>query len=251
VTGADPATGAPASTLHPVLDGIDLVVFDKDGTLIDFHAMWSAWMVELTADLVAATGRPIEASLYGAFGFDPVAGRALPGRPLATTPMADLRDLAIEALAAAGVDRSAAVAALDAAWVGPDPVALARPLADLPALFEALRQHGLRAAIVTTDDREPTMRSLGALGLADLVDAVLAADDGVPVKPAPHAVLHVAHELGVAPGSVAVVGDSAADLAMARAAGARAIAVTSGVGSAADLASLADAVLPSVAALIR
>ena len=29
------------------LDGIDLVVFDKDGTLLDFHAMWGGWAIEL------------------------------------------------------------------------------------------------------------------------------------------------------------------------------------------------------------
>ena len=29
------------------LDGIDLVVLDKDGTIIDFGSMWSGWAVAL------------------------------------------------------------------------------------------------------------------------------------------------------------------------------------------------------------
>jgi phosphoglycolate phosphatase-like HAD superfamily hydrolase len=236
-------------TVHPALDGIDLVVFDKDGTLVDFHAMWSGWMVRLAGDLERLTGQAVTSALYGALGYDAAAGRALPGRPLAATPMADLRVLTHEALVGAGVPVERVDAALDAAWAGPDPVALAQPLADLRALFGALRATGRRIAVVTTDDREPTERTLAALGVAHLVDTVVAADDGVAVKPAPDAVLRVAGLLGVAADRTAVVGDALADLAMARAAGARAIAVTSGVSGAADLATAADAIVPSVAAL--
>jgi len=248
VTGAETS---PGGAIHPALDGIDLVVFDKDGTLVDFHAMWSGWMVRLAADLERLTGQAVTTTLYGALGFDPAAGRALPGRPLAATPMAHLRLLTREALVRSGVPVERADAALDAAWAGPDPVALARPLADLPALFGALRATGRRVAVVTTDDREPTERTLAALGVARLVDALVAADDGVAVKPAPDAVLRVAALLDVAADRIAVVGDAVADLAMARAAGARAIAVTSGVSGAAELAAAADAIVPSVAALAR
>jgi phosphoglycolate phosphatase len=83
-----------------------------------------------------------------------------------------------------------------------------------------------------------------------MVEAVIGADDGLPVKPAPDAVVAVASRLGVAVARIAVVGDTVADLAMARAAGALAIGVASGVGSAADLGAAADLVLPSVASLL-
>ena len=38
------------------LDGIDLVVFDKDGTIIEFGSMWSGWAVALVEGLVDGHG---------------------------------------------------------------------------------------------------------------------------------------------------------------------------------------------------
>ena len=107
--------------------GIDLVVFDKDGTLIEFHAMWSGWAEDLAGRLRTATGRDLRDDLFAMLGYDPVAGRAVAGGRLAATPMARLRDLTGAMLRDHGLDREAAGAALDAAWHAPDPVALARP----------------------------------------------------------------------------------------------------------------------------
>ena len=58
------------------LGELDLVVFDKDGTLIDFDAMWAGWVVGLAARLEAALGHPIRDELYVALGFDPASGHA-------------------------------------------------------------------------------------------------------------------------------------------------------------------------------
>jgi phosphoglycolate phosphatase-like HAD superfamily hydrolase len=155
-------------------------------------------------------------------------------------------------LRAAGLSVVSAAAAIQAGWHIPDPVALARPLADLPALFGALRARGLRIAVATTDDRAPTLATLEALGIAPLVDALACGDDGRPIKPAPDAILALCQQLGVAPAQAAMVGDTTADLRMGRAAGAGlTIGVLSGVGSAELLAPLADLLLPSVAELIR
>ena len=229
------------------LDGIDLVVFDKDGTIIEFGSMWSGWAISLADTLTAATGRPIAGPLYAMLGVDPGTGAVTPGGGLAATPMARLRDRTREVLLKCGLGEAEAELALGSAWHAPDPVALARPLTDLGALFDRLRAGGCRIAVATTDDRDPTERTLAGLGVTGRIDATVCADDGIAVKPAPDMVLHLCATLAIAPARTAVVGDTAADLRMARAAGAGlVVGVLTGVGGRADLEPLADALIASV-----
>lgn len=229
------------------LHGIDLVVFDKDGTLIGFDAMWRDWANELGDRLSRAVGRDVRPRLNEMLGFDAVTGAVTPHGGLAATPMARLREMTQAVLGAGGSSVADATEAVDQAWHAPDPETLAHPLADLRSLLEDLRSGGRRVAIATSDDREPTERTLVALGLADLVDATVCADDGVPVKPAPDMVLWVCAAVGVDPVRTAVVGDSPADLQMGRAAGAGlVVGVLTGVGGQADLEPLADLVIASV-----
>jgi phosphoglycolate phosphatase-like HAD superfamily hydrolase len=233
------------------LDGIDLVVFDKDGTILDFGRMWASWAEDLAARLRPGTGLAIETALFAMLGYDPQARIVRPGGGLAATPMARLRERTADVLVGAGLSRAEAERALGTAWHAPDPVALAHPLADLPTLFGRLHESGKRVAIATTDDREPTERTLAALGLAGAVDGLVCADDGVAVKPAPDMVLHLCAITDRAPARTAVIGDSPADLRMARAARAGlAIGVLTGVGRREDLEPLADVVLGSVGALV-
>ncbi len=236
---------------------IDLIVFDKDGTLIDFHGMWGGWAVALARGLAADTGRAVELPLLGAFGVDARTGRTRAHGALAATPMARLQDLAVEVLRGSGVTEAAAVRAVAARWSSPDPVAAAQPLADLGRLLDGLAagvdRGGVRRrlAIATTDDREPTTRTLDALGLSDRFAAIVCADDGVRPKPAPDMVHHLCAVLDVGPARTAVIGDSPSDLRMARAAGAGlTVGVLSGVGRRSELAPLADLILPSVAGLL-
>ena len=85
------------------LDGIDLVIFDKDGTLIDFGTMWSGWAETLADRLGEATGRPVDGPLFAMLGYDPVARRVTAGGGLAATPMARLRERTRDVLVAEGV----------------------------------------------------------------------------------------------------------------------------------------------------
>ena len=237
------------STIDP-LDGIDLIVFDKDGTLIEFDLMWGGWVDDISGKLEASTGLALRDGLYELLGVDPATGLVYWHGLMAATPMARIRE-AIEAfVATAGAGDERARAAVDAAWYAPDPVGLARPVTDLPALLGRLRARVRLFAVATSDDRVPTERTLASLGIAGEMAAVACADDGIPNKPAPDPVLRICERVGVQPGRTAVVGDSPADLRMGRAAGAaRVIAVLTGVGDEATLAPLSDVVLPSIEAL--
>jgi len=245
------ATGPRESRPNDLLAGIQLVVFDKDGTLIDFDTMWTPWVIELTRRLEAAAGVDVADRIDAELGFDRGSGRSIAGLPLAVLPMAELRAATVDVVEHAGLSRGAAERAVDDAWFIPDPVREAHPLTDLGGLFRSLRDRGIRVAVATSDDHTPTEATLRGLGVGDLVDVIVGADDGPARKPAPDAVLHICAELDVAPERTAVVGDSAADLEMGRAAGAaRTIGVLTGVSARSDLVPYATAILDSIANLV-
>jgi phosphoglycolate phosphatase-like HAD superfamily hydrolase len=237
-------------TLHPILDDVDVVVFDKDGTLISFEAMWVGWARELGGRLEAATRRPVAGDVFATIGFDPSHDRVVPGGPLAVATMDGIRDLVGAVLRRWCPSVPAAMRILADAWFEPDPVATAVPLADLPAVLGAVRASGRRIGVATTDDRRPTEATIAGLGLAHLVDDLVCGDDAGPTKPDPEAIRAIGGRLGAEPDRIAMVGDTVADLRMARDAGAVTVAVRTGVTSAEELEPFADVLLGSIAELV-
>jgi phosphoglycolate phosphatase-like HAD superfamily hydrolase len=239
------------TAVSPLLDGIDLVIFDKDGTLIEFHAMWGAWAAELGRRLEAATRRPVAGDVFVAIGYDPSSGRIQPGGALAIATNAEIAERIAAVMRRWCPSVAAARRAVEAAWFEPDPVTTALPTADLVVLFGALRNSGRQIAVATTDDRAPTDATLRALGVREHVAALACGDDDLGRKPEPGMVLALCAALRTHPTRTAVVGDTPADLEMGRAAGAgQVIGVLSGVAGQADLEPIADAVIPSVGELV-
>ncbi len=228
---------------------IRAILFDKDGTLIDYRATWQAANRAAAADLAAAAGRgdAFADELLRRLGHEPATGEFAADSPLlwATTAEIAVRwsrepELAGLADVRERVERTFA----DHAAFPPVPVT------DLGALFDRLAARGLRLGVATMDSTASAEATLARLAVRDRIAFLAAADSGFGLKPDPGMVLGFCTALGLAPAEVLVVGDHPADLAMARAAGAGlAVAVLTGGCPPAALQGLADLVLPSIAEL--
>ncbi|MAS44531.1 MAG: phosphatase [Rhodobacteraceae bacterium] len=230
---------------------IRAILFDKDGTLLDFDATWRGFVREVLTGLVPGDG-PDRAALRDRLsdiaGLDPVSGRFRAGSPIvagstaevaaiwaAELPGADARRIEIEA------NRRAA----EAAQAGPQPAA-----PDMAGLMAGFRARGLKLGIATHDAEAPARAHMAALGIAEAFDFVAGYDSGHGLKPGPGMVLAFAEAVGVAPGEVAMIGDSIHDLGAGRAAGAGlVVGVLTGPADAATLAPGADHVIASIADL--
>lgn len=220
--------------MHPLVEGARAIAFDLDGTLVDS-----------APDLAVAANRMLVAL--------------------------GERELAEERVAAAigdGIDALVARTLAESAGAAPDAEALAAA-ADIfrelyaQRVFEASRiypgvREGLAAlaarnlplGCITNKASRFTEALLAKSGLAKYLSFVECADAPEHRKPAPFLLLKTCADLGIAPRELLYVGDSALDVAAARAAGCPVVLVAYGYNRgrcAAD--SGADAVIGSLAEL--
>ncbi|MEM7030272.1 MAG: HAD family hydrolase [Chloroflexota bacterium] len=236
-------------TIHPNLLTFspELVIFDKDGTLIDFDAMWGSWIQDLVTRIASETGFGKSDLLYNHLGYDVYSGNFVPNGIAAAAPLAEFQQSIIDFLIKQGVAKQVATDGFLAAWFEPDPIALTQPLTDLTQLFTELHQISARVAVATSDNRALTEATLASLNITHLVDDIICADDGIPIKPEPDMIQHLCQKLGVLPNKTVMVGDNVVDLQMGRAANAGiTIGVTSGVCTETELRPYADLVLASI-----
>lgn len=223
------------------------IIFDKDGTLIDFDAMWGGWVVFLAEQLRGVSGVDVREVLCEAMGYDEANKKVLAHGKLAATPMSQLYRLTVEVMQSNGLSAAEAERAVEKGWCIPDPVVLAKQFTDTRALFSGLHSKGIKIGIATTDDRGPTQAMIEAFDIEEYISTMVCADDGIKAKPAPDMVLTICQRMGIEPLQVMVVGDTTADLKMGRAAGVGlVVGVLSGVSSARDLVTFADVLIESV-----
>jgi phosphoglycolate phosphatase len=224
--------------MPPLYANFDAVVFDKDGTLLDFER---TWFPAIGAGIAAFTADPATQRAIGdALGYDVAIGACVAGAPVVHVANSELAVLLDPHTGGRGRQLIDDVARRVVDHVTPVPAA--------QGVLDALAAAGVPAAVATNDDEAATVAQLAALGWERL--PLVACDSGFGAKPAPGMLLEAAQRLGVEPARCAMVGDAESDLAAARAAGFGA-AVLVGAGHGPDARALATVALDDVGGLLQ
>lgn len=229
-------TGASGTDIRAIL-------FDKDGTLIDFDRTWFGICSELASR--SAEGDPkLARDLLEIGGYDWQAGRFRAGSLIAAGTIAEI--VAHWHPDATPEENAARIESYDEYSVR-EAARRSVGLDGLGATLTRLNEMGFILGVATNDSEAGARGTMAALELTHHFRSIQGFDSVERPKPYPDMLLRFAREAGVDPKQVAMVGDNSHDLEMARSAGAGlAIGVLSGNSREEDLAPLADAVLPSL-----
>lgn len=224
------------------------ILFDKDGTLLDFHATWMPAYRSAAEVVSRDAGRPEFANrLLAMGGYDHETGRCKPGLPLASGANVDIARLWAREC---GLDDAMQLVARMEEIFAREAAARAVPVGDLASLFTRLTERGLHLGIATMDSEALAHTTVSRLEIDGFLSFVCGYDSGFGVKPGPGMVAAFCERLSLQPADVLVVGDTLHDLHMGRAAGAGlVVGVLSGTGTRDILESHCDHVLENVLAL--
>jgi phosphoglycolate phosphatase len=219
------------------------LLFDKDGTLLDYHASWMP--LNRAIALHAARGDAALASrllIHG--GYDLASERIRADTPLAAGTPEDIAACFGELLSpspqpdlAAEVNRMFHEGGVKSVLVP-----------DAAAAISRLRKRASFLGIATSDSMAGLKASLGGHGLLSNFDFLAAFDSGHGLKPGPGMALAFCEACGLSPDEIAVIGDNRHDMDMGRAAkAALVIGVLTGTSTEADFAGHADRIYPGIA----
>ncbi len=227
---------------------IKAILFDKDGTLIDFDRTWGPAAYE-TMRVLAGSDRAALERLMLVNEFDEADRRFAPTAPMVGGSSAEYGPLWAEALGRVpGDELYREMDDLLRDW-GLRSLA---PIGEPAGVLRDLERRGLRLGIATNDAESSARAQARALGIDAMTDFIAGYDSGFGSKPEPGMVTAFVDHHGLRPGEVAMIGDSLHDLLAARAAGVVPVAVLTGpLGEAArgTVAPHADYVFASIADL--
>ncbi len=211
------------------LDAPELILFDKDGTLIDIHHYWAS-MIRIRAALISQhcsikpeRQQQVEAALIDVMGVDENTSKMKPEGPVGVKPRPVIVQVAAQVVRAHGGELSDDEVEMLFKQVDSQTADNMQPLLRLlpgvKHLLEQLKTCGISAAVVSTDLTERAHKAMEVLGIEHYFSNIVGADAVRNTKPAPDLADLMIEQMSCSKERTAVIGDHPVDIKMGIAAG--------------------------------
>jgi len=195
------------------------IIFDKDGTLIDFDAFWLT-ITEKALDTIQnkleREDIPREAFLTSLGVIDGVTG--IEG-VLCHGTYKQMFERVHKVLTAHGCDISFETLsgiAMDAYEKSADEGIVKGTCENIKEFLSGLKQKGLILAVVTTDNPTITDKCLNLLEIRELFDEIYTDDGKTPTKPDPYCIEEICKKYKIGKDEIVMVGDTFTDVNFAK-----------------------------------
>lgn len=231
---------------------VDAIIFDKDGTLIDFDAFWVTVSTKALEDVLRHVGRediPV-CKLLVALGVHN--GVTDINGALCKGTYEEMGQIVHDILNKCGCTISCdevVQLVIDAYNRNADSGDIKPTCPDLADVLITLKKQNKKLAVVTTDNVEITDKCLIKLGIKELFDKIYTDDGKTPTKPDPHCAIDFANLVGVKKERLVMVGDTMTDMNFAKNAGIASIGIAKTDRNRAVLEPYADVVISKISHL--
>jgi HAD superfamily hydrolase (TIGR01549 family) len=223
-----------------LIKDVDLLIFDKDGTLTDLYTYWS-WIAKERAKYICHhlnLGANYIDELQDVMGLDLMAKKFRPEGPIGVKKRSEVLSAVVSFLESQGQKDPRVIC--EKAFAETDVLAqqnlptIVKLIPGVTDFFSKIKGR-CKTAIATADNTERALLIMGFLNLPNF-DLVVGGDQIAKSKPDPEIVKKILLQLGVDPSRTVIVGDSHNDVFCGKNAGIKAqIAVCTGLDTREEL----------------
>ncbi|WP_456277504.1 HAD family hydrolase [Bacillus sp. AK128] len=200
---------------------VDGILFDKDGTLLDFGTLWIGWSKTFIDRIVDRNDLHYDKNeLAQSIGFSYAEGSWDPMGPIAIGSLQDIISILTYSLYRKGMPWNEGFKIVNEAYVeveqSYDWSSSVKPIKGLLSFLEQAAAQSIKMGVVTSDDSERAKRHLEILGIDQYFSAVIGHDSVKKGKPFPEMVYAACEQLSVKPERTITIGDSNGDMLLGK-----------------------------------
>ena len=227
------------------------VLFDKDGTLIDFNSLWIGAAIWSIDEIIRLNNLPIKLQQYLLQTIGVVKGKITVDAPLAYKTYKEIAKDIVESLAKVNIHLATETMAKQLMFFFEQFILLKKgeykEVADTKEIIKELKKEGIVVGLSTADTKELAIDCLTKLDVLNEFDYIGSDDGIISSKPNPEMIHDFMRKYSLSADEIVVVGDTYNDILFAKRGGAIAVGVLSGVSKREDFRGEADFIIESIA----